>query len=128
MKLLLDTHVLLWATGRVARLSDEARRLIEDTANEVVFSAISIAEIAIKYSLGRPDFRTEPGFFRNALIANGYQELPMTGTHAIALSSLPPIHKDPFDRMLVAQARSEGMTLLTSDDAVALYPGAIRRV
>jgi len=128
MKLLLDTHVLLWAAGRVARLSVEARALIEDPANHLVFSAISILEIAIKFSLGRADFRTEPAIFRNGLLSNGYEELPMTGSHAIAVASLPPIHKDPFDRILVAQAKFEGMTLLTSDPLVAQYPVALRLV
>jgi PIN domain nuclease of toxin-antitoxin system len=102
--------------------------LVENPNNDVVFSAISIWEIAIKTGRGRDDFRLHAGFFRRGLFDNGYTELPMTGAHAAALAGLPAIHKDPFDRMLVAQATVEGLTLVTSDPAIANYPGPIRLV
>jgi PIN domain nuclease of toxin-antitoxin system len=128
MKLLLDTHLLLWAAGEPDKLPDEARALIEDTSVELWFSAASIWEIAIKHSLGRADFRADPRVLRRALVENGYVELPITGAHAAANDLLPPLHKDPFDRMLIAQAIAESVTLLTSDALVAQYPGPIRLV
>jgi PIN domain nuclease of toxin-antitoxin system len=128
MRLLLDTHILLWAANEPERLSAAARALVENPNNDVVFSAISIWEIAIKTGRGRDDFRLHAGFFRRGLFDNGYTELPMTGAHAAALAGLPTIHKDPFDRMLVAQATVEGLTLVTSDPAIANYPGPIRLV
>ena len=128
MKLLLDTHLLLWAAGQPERLSAKARQLLEDPRNAVYFSAASIWEIAIKRSLGREDFRVEPTVLRRGLLDNGYAELPITSDHALGTDSLPPIHKDPFDRMLVAQAVAEGITLLTSDATVAEYPGPVRFV
>jgi len=126
MRLLLDTHILLWAANEPERLSAATRALVENPNNDVVFSAISIWEIAIKTGRGRDDFRLHAGFFRRGLFDNGYTELPMTGAHAAALAGLPTIHKDPFDRMLVAQATVEGLTLVTSDPAIANYPGPIR--
>jgi PIN domain nuclease of toxin-antitoxin system len=128
MRLLLDTHMLLWAANEPERLSAATRALVENPNNDVVFSAISIWEIAIKTGRGRDDFRLHAGFFRRGLFDNGYTELPMTGAHAAALAGLPAIHKDPFDRMLVAQATVEGLTLVTSDPAIANYPGPIRLV
>jgi PIN domain nuclease of toxin-antitoxin system len=128
VKLLLDTHLLLWAAGEPKRLSKAARRLIEDDGNALFFSAASLWEISIKRTLGRDDFQVEPAVLRRALQDNGYVELPITGTHAIATESLPQIHKDPFDRILVAQAATEGIQLLTSDAIVARYPGPVRLV
>jgi len=128
VKLLLDTHLLLWAAAHPDRLSAQARELIEAPDNELVFSAASLWEIAIKRGLGRSDFQLEPRVLRRALIDNGYVELPITGSHALAIDELAPLHKDPFDRMLIAQASSEGITLLTTDAAVAQYAGPIRRV
>ena len=128
MRLLLDTHILLWAANEPERLSAATRALVENPNNDVVFSAISIWEIAIKTDRGRDDFRLHAGFFRRGLFDNGYTELPMTGAQAAALAGLPAIHKDPFDRMLVAQATVEGLTLVTSDPAIANYPGPIRLV
>lgn len=128
MHLLLDTHLLLWAAATPDRLSRDALALIENPDNRLVFSAASFWEITIKRSLGRTDFHVDPGLLRRGLVENGYQELPVTSTHAIAVGHLPPIHRDPFDRILVAQAESEGMLLLTGDDQVAAYPGPIQRV
>lgn len=128
MKLLLDTHLLLWAASDPARLSPVARALIEEPENELFFSAASLWEIAIKRGLGRADFLVDPRVLRRGLLDNGYSELPVGSEHAVAIESLPPIHKDPFDRLLVAQATIEGITLLTADSLVAQYPGPVRGV
>jgi PIN domain nuclease of toxin-antitoxin system len=128
VKLLLDTHLLLWAAGAEERLSPPARALIEDPENEPFFSVASIWEVAIKRALGRDDFQVEPHLLRRSLVDNGYHELPITGEHAVAVATLPPLHKDPFDRMLVAQSVVEGVMLLTSDPMVAQYPGPVQRV
>ena len=128
MKLLLDTHVLLWAAGEPERLPAAARELIEDPQADLLFSPASLWEVAIKRSLDREDFRVDPRLLRRGLLDNGYAELPITSEHAVAVVGLPPIHKDPFDRMLVAQATIAGIELLTVDELVARYPGPIRRV
>lgn len=128
MKLLLDTHLLLWAAGDPDRLSHVALALIEDPANELIFSAASLWEIAIKRGLGRADFHVDARVLRRCLLDNGYSELPITSEHAVAIDSLPLIHKDPFDRILIAQAMVEGITLLTTDSLVAKYPGPVRPV
>ena len=128
MKLLLDTQLLLWAAGEPKRLSPAARRLLSDPRNELMFSAASLWEIAIKSTLGREDFRVEPRLLRRGLLDNGYVELPVTSQHAVSIDGLPPLHKDPFDRLLVAQAISEGITFLTSDAPLAQYPGPVRKV
>ena len=128
MKLLLDTHLLLWAAGQQNRLPAAALKVIKSPANELLFSAASIWEVAIKRGLGRSDFQADPRLLRRGLLDNGYRELPILSDHVVALDSLPPIHKDPFDRLLVAQATVEGITLLTADDVVAKYPGPVRLV
>ena len=128
MKLLLDTHLLLWAADNPRRLPKAARVLIEDTENELLFSAASLWEITIKRSLERPDFQVDARLLRRALLDNGYSELPITSEHAVNIDHLPPTHKDPFDRILVAQATVEGITLLTNDRGLAAYPGPIRKV
>jgi PIN domain nuclease of toxin-antitoxin system len=127
MKLLLDTHLLLWAAGSPERLPPVALPLLEDPANELLFSAASLWEIAIKRGLGRSDFQVDARVLRRGLLDNGYQELAITAEHAVSIDSLPPIHKDPFDRILVAQATVEGITLLTVDALVARYPGPVRQ-
>lgn len=128
MKLLLDTHVLIWAAGFPDRMSIEAQDLVADTDNDLVFSAASLWEVAIKSALGREDFTIDARLLRRGLLDNGYSELPVASEHAVAIDGLPPIHKDPFDRLLIAQAMVEGITLLTADDLVAQYPGPIRKV
>lgn len=132
MKLLLDTRLLLWAAGwdetATGSLPPEAAALIDDPANELLFSAASIWEIAIKNNLGRPDFKVDPRLLRRGLLDNGYTDLPIGSDHAAAVSSLPDHHKDPFDRILIAQATVDGITLLTTDPVVARYPGPIRDV
>lgn len=128
MKLLLDTQILLWAAGQPDRLSAAARTLLDNPHNELLFSAASLWEIAIKKTLGRPDFVVEPRLLRRGLLDNGYAELAVTSQHAVNIDSLPPLHKDPFDRLLLAQALTEGVTLLTGDDQLAAYPGPVRKV
>jgi PIN domain nuclease of toxin-antitoxin system len=128
MKLLLDTHLLLWAAGNPDRLPAAARRLLDDLQNELIFSSASLWEVAIKHGLGRGDFRVDARLLRRGLLDNGYGELPITSEHAVALDSLPSIHKDPFDRILIAQSMVEGVTLLTADPLVAQYPAPIRKV
>jgi PIN domain nuclease of toxin-antitoxin system len=126
--LLLDTQILLWAAGQPERLSTAARRLLNNPRNELLFSAASLWEIVIKNTLGRADFRIEPRLLRRGLIDNGYVELPVTSEHAVTVESLPPLHKDPFDRLLLAQALTEGVTLVTSDAQLSRYRGPVRKV
>jgi PIN domain nuclease of toxin-antitoxin system len=128
VKLLLDTQILLWAAGVPERLPTGARKLLTDARNELLFSAASLWEIAIKHTLGRDDFRVEPRLLRRGLRDNGYTELPITSEHAVSIDSLPPLHKDPFDRLLLAQALCEGITLVTSDVQLARYGGPVRKV
>ena len=128
MKLLLDTHLLLWASGEPKKLSITARKLISDTDNELMFSAASVWEVAIKRALGRADFAVDSRLFRRGLLDNGYVELPVFSAHAVAIEALPPIHKDPFDRLIIAQSLVEGIELITSDATVAQYGGSIRLV
>jgi PIN domain nuclease of toxin-antitoxin system len=126
MKFLLDTHILLWAAGHPERLSERVRSLIKNPENELLFSAASLWEIVIKHRLGRYDFRVDARVLRRGLLDNGYNELPVVSDHVVAVESLPAIHKDPFDRILVAQATVEGITLLSADPWVAKYPGPIQ--
>jgi PIN domain nuclease of toxin-antitoxin system len=126
--LLVDTHLLLWAAGEPQRLSRKARRLLEDPGSQLWFSAASLWEVAIKHGLGRKDFRVDPRRLRRGLIDNGWRELAISSEHAVATLDLPVFHKDPFDRMLIAQARIEGLALVTSDELVARYPGDIHKV
>ncbi|OGA47733.1 MAG: twitching motility protein PilT [Betaproteobacteria bacterium RIFCSPLOWO2_12_FULL_62_58] len=128
MRLLLDTHLLLWAAASSKRLPGEARTLVEDAANEVFFSAASIWEIAIKSSLGRTDFRIDLAALQSALPRMGLTELPVSAAHAIGVTKLPPIHRDPFDRLLIAQSIAEPLTLLTNDALLARYWDGVRVV
>lgn len=127
MKLLLDTHLLLWTSVASAdvrssgSLSKEARALIEDEENELLFSAASVWEVAIKNGLGRPYFKVDAHLFRRALLDNGYIELAISSAHTAGVGNLPDHHKDPFDRLLISQATVEGITLLTNDETVAEY-------
>ena len=128
MKVLLDTHLLLWAASQPEKLSKHAQELIEHPDSELFFSAASLWEISIKQSLGRVDFDVNARVLRRGLLDNGYSELSITGVHALAVEALPGLHKDPFDRMLLAQADSEGITLLTSDKVVGQYAGSVRLI
>ena len=126
MKLLADTQVLLRATINPSRLSPAAAALIIDPENSLFFSTASIWEVAIKQALGRADFQVDPSRLRKALIDGGYSELPIVARHGVAAGALPLIHKDPFDRILIAQAATEEMLLLTSDLTIAKYQGPVR--
>jgi PIN domain nuclease of toxin-antitoxin system len=128
VKLLLDTHLLLWTAGESDRLSGKARKLIEAEENELFFSSGSLWEIVSKRGLGREDFKVDARLLRRGLLDNGYSELPIGSEHVVAIENLPPIHEDPFDRILIAQAQVEGITLLTADPTVGKYAGSIELV
>jgi len=128
LNLLLDTHLLLWAASEPKRLSAKARTLLLDPANQLVFSSASLWEVSIKNGLDRSDFNVDPRRLWRMLLVNGYHELPIASEHTVAVSELPPLHTDPFDRLLVAQARVEGLMLLTADKAVAKYGDGVRQV
>jgi len=128
VKLLLDTKILLWAAGQPEKLSETAHTLLVTPENSLFFSAASIWEIIVKRGLGREDFKADPHRLRKMLIAQRYSELPITAEHLLSLESLPPLHKDPFDRLLIAQARSEAMLLLTADAKVSQYGEAVLAV
>ena len=128
MKFLLDTHLLLWAAGEPRRLPKRARTLINNPENQLLFSAASLWEVAIKRGLGRDDFKVDTRLLRRGLLDNGYNELPIISDNVVAVDSLTLNQKDPFDRILVAQATVEGVTLLTIDCLVSQYPGPIRTV
>jgi PIN domain nuclease of toxin-antitoxin system len=126
--ILLDTHLLLWAAVGDPRLPGNVVQRIEDQNTRPLFSAASIWEVVIKSGLGRTDFRVDAAMLRRGLLDNGYQELPITSAHTLAVSRLPDLHRDPFDRILAAQANEEGIELLTADHALSAYPGPITHV
>ncbi len=128
MRLLLDTHVVLWAALSPDRLSKKARSLLSEEANELVYSVASLWEIVIKSGLDRADFQIDPRALRQGLLDNGYSELPVLGQHALATDALPPIHRDPFDRLLIAQAVVEEIPLLTADAQLSRYGGPVRKI
>ena len=128
MKLLLDTHVVLWAAGQPEKLSESARTLLTTPENVLFFSAASIWEIVIKRGLGRDDFKVDPRRLRKMLIVHGYSELSVTADHVLTVETLPLLHKDPFDRLLLAQAHTEGMLLLTADASVFQYQESVLAV
>ena len=128
MNCLLDTQLLLWAAGMPERLPGDVRLLLEDPLTRPHFSAVSIWEVAIKNGLGRPDFQADPRLLRRGLLENDWFELPITGVHAAEVGLLPAIHKDSFDRLLIAQSRIEGMNLFTTDKQFVDYPGPIQTV
>ncbi len=128
MRLLLDTHLLLWAADSLERVPVGARALMADLENELLFSVVSIWEVAIKSGLNRPDFQVDARLLRRGLIDNGYVELPISGEHAVEVDALPLIHRDPFDRLLIAQATVEGFVLLTNDVTLKRYRGPVQLV
>jgi PIN domain nuclease of toxin-antitoxin system len=128
VKLLLDTHIVLSAAGQPEKLSESARTFLTTPGNVLFFSAASIWEIVIKRGLGREDFKVDPRRLRKMLIVHGYTELPVTAEHALTVETLPLLHKDPFDRLLLAQARTEGVLLLTVDAAVIQYQESVMAV
>jgi PIN domain nuclease of toxin-antitoxin system len=127
-RFLVDTQLLLWSASGSRKLPARVARLFRDGRHEFHVSAASLWEVAIKASLGRANFSVNAAELRDALIDGGFRELPITGGHAVAVSALPPIHADPFDRLLVAQANAEPMVLITADERLARYPGNIEVV
>jgi PIN domain nuclease of toxin-antitoxin system len=128
MKFLLDTHFVLWLPIDYPSISRAARAILNNPENDFLFTAASLWEISLKRARHRRDFGFDPREIRNQMLANGYEELAIKGQHLVAVDYLPPIHKDPFDRLLIAQAMVEGITLLTADSTIARYPGPIRKV
>lgn len=128
MNCLLDTHLLLWMAGEPEKLSAKAMFWIENPENNLYFSPASFWEISIKNQLGRTDFKLDARLLKRGLLDNGYAELSINTEHSLHINLLQPIHKDPFDRMLIAQATVEGMVLLTADATLAQYGGSIQKV
>ena len=126
MRFLLDTHILLWAAGPYDKLSRKTQQLLNDPDNSLVFSSASLWEIVIKRNQ-RDDFAVDPRELRRALFDNGYEELTITSMHAFAVEDLPSLHEDPFDRMLVAQSRVEGIPLLTRNAQLLRYRGLVQK-
>jgi len=126
LPVLLDTHAFLWWCEDSSELSPIARKTIAE--QDCFVSLASFWEIAIKHTLGRDEFRVDVRPLRRGLLDNGYDELAVTSAHAVALDILPPLHKDPFDRMLLAQAHVEGIMLQTADAIVATYPVMVQKV
>ncbi len=125
MRYLLDTHLLLWAGIDPDSLSDTADQIIRDDSSEFFFSVVSVWEVAIKFVKHRGTFIFEPAELRSLLLSHRYQELELTGSHVLATTALPLLHRDPFDRVLLAQAIAENMTLLTTDDILTRYPANV---
>jgi PIN domain nuclease of toxin-antitoxin system len=125
-RLLLDTHLLIWALDELDRLPEAIRDLIENSSNEIVFSPVSIWEIAIKARLGRTDFAAQPDEIAAAAVAAGFVELPLHWQAAAAVANLPMHHRDPFDRVIVAQAMTEPIHLYTVDTKLASYSTLVR--
>jgi PIN domain nuclease of toxin-antitoxin system len=126
VKLLFDTHLLLWAAGQPDRLPRQVRAMLENPLVEPVFSPVSLWEVSIKAAMGRSDFTADPRLLRRGLLDNGYLELPINSAHAVAVGGLPPLHKDPFDRMLVAQSIVEGIALITVDAKLGRYEAPVQ--
>ena len=127
MRVLPDTHLLIWAAEQDDRLPPSVDFMLNSSSNEIFFSPVSLWEIAIKSRLNRPDFQIDPFTLARGLLDHGFTELPVRSEHALAVFHLPTLHRDPFDRLLIAQATVEGIVLLTVDSLVAKYPGPIRR-
>jgi len=128
MDLLLDTNILLWSRITPERLSATAQTLLTSQDNRLFFSIASLWEIAIKRSLNRPDFTVDPALLLRDLQANDYQELGISSAHTLAVTAMPWLHRDPFDRILIAQANIDGLLLITADSTIARYPGPIKLI
>lgn len=128
MRYLLDTHLLIWLAFDDSKLPQEVADIHEDPENDLYFSVISIWETAIKQALGRKDFQADAGLLRADLLNEGYKEILVDSRHALEVRNLPQFHRDPFDRMLIAQSRVEGLVLLTSDEEICKYQGTVKRV
>jgi PIN domain nuclease of toxin-antitoxin system len=128
LRILLDTHVLVWALDQPTRLPSDVREALESSENEVLFSVASIWELAIKSALGRPDFRYTPAEILESALETGFIEVPITSAAAVKVASLPLHHRDPFDRLLVAQAMIEPALLYTADPQLEPYSELVRRI
>ena len=126
--LLLDTHLVLWSALDPGRLSAKARRILQSRESPLAFSLVTLWEVAIKTSLGRPDFMVDPRRLHDGLLTAGFQEIQILAGHLVRVASLPWVHRDPFDRLLVAQAMDERITLLTVDSTLAGYGRSVRVV
>lgn len=119
--LLLDTRLLLWAAFAPEKLSAEASEILQSRETPLAFSLVTLWEVAIQTSLARPDFSVDPQRLHRALLAEGFVEVPITAAQIARLATLPWVHRDPFDRLLVAQAMEDKLTLLTSDATLKRY-------
>jgi len=128
VRLLLDTHILLWSTESPERLSPEIRQILDHSGTELYFSVVSLWEIGVKKALNRPDFLFDPHALRTGLLAHSYRELPLIAEHALAVDRLPTLHKDPFDRLLLCQALVEDLIFVTNDRVLSRYPATVRQV
>ena len=126
--MLLDTHLLIWTVSQPERLPPKGLALMSDVENELFFSVASLWEIAIKASHKRADFMVNVPELYGELLRNAYKEVPVLAAHTFAVAHLPHLHKDPFDRLLLAQAMRENLTLLTADETLATYPGPILKI
>ncbi|SEG44903.1 PIN domain nuclease, a component of toxin-antitoxin system (PIN domain) [Bryocella elongata] len=126
-RVLPDTHLLLWIAEDSIRMPAEAAAVLKDEENEIFFSVASIWEVSIKAALNKPGYLADPSALRRGLLGIGFRELLITSAHVIAVAKLPHHHRDPFDRLLVAQARTEGLTLMTTDKTLARYGASVRR-
>ena len=128
MNYLLDTHLLIWAASDSEKLPKKAADIIADHEHSLWVSVASFWEVAIKRSKLRSEFPFEVGPLRAGLSSNGYEELAIEARHVLIVQDLPRIHDDPFDRLLVAQAKAEGLILLTADRALEQYGSSVRVV
>ena len=128
MRYLLDTHLLIWLALGDSKLPQEVADIHEDPESELYISVISVWETAMKQALGRKDFQVDAGLLRADLLNEGYVEILVESRHALEVRNLPKLHRDPFDRMLVAQSRVEGLVFLTSDEDICKYQGTVKRV
>lgn len=125
MRILLDTHIILWAVTDSPKLPAAAREMIQDGHNQIYFSAASIWEVAIKHALAPEQLPVSSADLLKYVEQSGYAELPISAEHATAVERLPPVHKDPFDRILVAQACAEPMRLITQDRTLEKYGSSV---
>jgi len=128
VRVLLDTHVLVWALIEPQRLSQKVRATLEHPAHEILFSAASVWEIAIKAALGKAQFKVAPARLFEAALAVGFVELPVRAQAALKVQTLPHHHRDPFDRLLVAQAIAESAVLYTADSQLARYSDLVELI
>lgn len=127
MSLLLDTHILIWAAKHTSKLNADTLKLLQEPSADLWFSVANLWEMSIKKAR-RPDFDVDPADLRLWFLQQGFRELSISYDHALAVQHLPFLHNDPFDRMLIAQAQVEGLTLMTADKAIARYDGPIEFV